>query len=182
MTAKHTIPEHHATAATHHAEAARFHRQASKHFETGEDPEHWAHQALLAHGHTLCAIESGNIACRFYASHGVHLPSKYSDRVVQFPSNALETAQTMGTILDGFQRHAVAADHHEEAAKHHGRASKHCLERNYSPAFREAQLATHHAQQSLFQSHEAAKQRVEDYFDLLLPNLSNLEQAGKVLA
>jgi hypothetical protein len=170
--------EHHALAATHHEHAAKFHRQASRHFESGKDPDHWAHQALVAHGHTLRAIESGSAARAYYQRQELSL-SQHSDAVIRFPSNALETAEAMGSILRGTQRHAVAADHHEEAARHHARASKHCMARNYAPAAREALMACRHAQKSLYQSHEAAKQHIEAYFDLILPILLAPEKAGK---
>src|SRR5271170_1814435 len=104
MTAKHDSAEPHASAAIHHAAAARFHREASRHFQVGEDHAHAAHQALLAHGHGLRAMERGNQADAYYAT------------------------------LSVAEHHTAAANHHEQAARHHGQAAKYREDEDYALA------------------------------------------------
>jgi hypothetical protein len=133
MTAKHDSAEPHASAAIHHAAAARFHREASRHYQVGKDHAHAAHQALLAHGHGLRAIERGYEASAYYAT------------------------------LNVSEHHAAAADHHEQAARHHGQAAKHRDEKDFALAAHEAQIAHGHAQHSVFHDNEAAKHHVEHY-------------------
>ena len=42
-------------AQSRHEQATSFHREASRHFETGKDYAHGAHQAWIAHGYGLQA-------------------------------------------------------------------------------------------------------------------------------
>jgi hypothetical protein len=153
--------DHHAAAAVHHIQAAQSHREASRHFEVGKDRAHWAHKALIAHDHTLRAIDCGNEARRHYGEHEKRVSKGSLDADMPFPANNIEMAEAMGTILRQNQQHAVAADHHLQAAHHHDQASRYCAARNYEPAVTETMHACRHAQQSLFHSREALRQNAE---------------------
>jgi hypothetical protein len=163
MTAKHRAAEHHASAAIHHEQAVRYHREASRHYQTGKDYAHAAHQALVAHGHALLAIDRGTEASKYYAEHDGNTLPKYPAPVPRFPAESLETPETMQTNLSGAEHHVAAADHHEQAAQHHRLASKHCDGKDYAMAVQEAQIAHRHAQHSVFNGNEAAKHHVEHY-------------------
>jgi hypothetical protein len=163
MTAKHRAAEHHASAAIHHEQAARYHREASRHYQTGKDYAHAAHQALVAHGHALQAIDRGNDASKYYAGHDGNALPNNPEPVPRFSAKTFETAGTTETNLSGAEHHAAAADHHEQAARHHGQASKHCDGKDYALAAHEAQIAHGHAQHSVFHGNEAAKHHVEHY-------------------
>jgi hypothetical protein len=156
MTARHRATEHHTAAAAHHAQAAMYHRESSKHYQIGKDYAHAAHQALIAHGHSLHAIDSSNEAGKYYAQHDG--TAKYPEPIARFTGKAL-----VETKLSGADHHAAAADHHEQAARHHDLACKHCDARDYGLAAHEAQVAHGHAQHSVFHGNEAAKHHVEHY-------------------
>ena len=159
MTATHGGAEHHASAVMHHGHAMRFHREASRHYQVGKDYAHAAHQALVAHGHTMQAIEHGQKASENYAEHGGNPLSKYLDRANG--ASAVVVATDLGASdLGGAGLHAAAADQAEQAGRHHARAAMHFEQEHYDVAAREAQLAYRHAQNSLFYSNEAAKHHV----------------------
>jgi hypothetical protein len=163
MTAKHGVTDHHTSAANHHQQAARFHREASKHFEIGKDYAHAAHQALIAHGHAVQAIHSGNEARRYYAEHnGNALPNSLQS-VLRFPVKSPEVAATVHSGLSGAEHHEAAAVHHEQAAQHHERAVKHHDENDDTLAVHEARIADDHAQRSVFHGDEAARHHTEHY-------------------
>jgi hypothetical protein len=161
MTTKRSKENYHESAADQHHHAAHFHREASQHFEAGKDREHWAHQAMAAHGHTLRALTHGHEALKQYDTLESAQPSIYPatpGTVVRFPANAREAAESMATNLQGTQWHGVAADHHEAAARHHDEASRYCIEKNFDLAAKEAEMAHRHALQSVFYSYEVVKQ------------------------
>jgi hypothetical protein len=163
MTAKNGATEHHTSAAFHHGQAAQFHHEASKHYQTGKDYAHAAHQALIARGHALHAIDRGNEARKYYAEHnGNALPSS-PQPVLHFPMKSLEATATGHPGLDGAEHHATAALHHEQAARHHGQAAKHYEQKEDALAAHEAQIADDHARRSVFHGDEAAKHHVEHY-------------------
>jgi hypothetical protein len=159
MTGKHKAAERHAAAAFHHGQAARSHREASIRYRGEKDYAQAAHQALVAHGHSLHAIEHGGEARKYYAERAANAPSKYPETVPRSPARSLESA----TDFSSAEHHAAAADHHEQAARHHVLASKHCEEEDYELAAQEAQIAHGHAQHSVFHGNEAAKHHVEHY-------------------
>ena len=64
MNTKHSKKGHLEAAALHHEQAARHHREASRHFEDGRDFVDAAHQAMMAHGHTLHAIDQAHAGSR----------------------------------------------------------------------------------------------------------------------
>src|SRR5476651_332982 len=101
MSENHGAAEHHNRAAMHHTLAARYHREASRHYQTGKDYAHAAHQALVAHGHALQAIDRGNDASKYYAGHNGNALPNYPEPVPRFSAKALETAGTMETNLSG---------------------------------------------------------------------------------
>jgi hypothetical protein len=73
MTAEDRAARHHASAATHHRHAMQFHREASHHYQIGKDYARAAHQALVAHGHTLKAIDHWQQAINDYSERGAYL-------------------------------------------------------------------------------------------------------------
>jgi hypothetical protein len=160
MTVNHNATEHHTSAAFHHQKAAQFHREASRHYELGKDYAHAAHQALIAHGHGLRAIDQGNAAGKYYAGQDGGLLGKYPEPIPLSPGKALET---MDIKLSGSEHHAAAADDHEHAAQHHLQAAKHLDEKDYELAAHEAQIAHRRAHFSIFHDDEAAMHHVEHY-------------------
>jgi hypothetical protein len=163
MTARHDAAGHLTSAAFHHKQAARFHREASRHHEIGKDYAHAAHQALVAHGHGLRAIDYGNDAGTYFAEHDRKALPKYPEAVPRFPLKSLEPKGTIRADLSGAEHHTAAADHHEQAARHHGQASKHYDAKEYMQAAHEMQIAQGHAQHSVFHGDEAAKHHVEHF-------------------
>ena len=163
MTARHWAAEHHASATNHHEQAARYHRDASRHYQVGQDYAHAAHQALIAHGHALLAIERGNEASRYYAEHDDRPLSGPADPAPHLPAKSIETPGTMTTNLSDVTHHAAAADHHDEAARHHGNAAGHGERKDFALAVEEAEMARGHARQAVFHGDEAAKHHAEHY-------------------
>lgn len=154
MTAKHGAAAHHAAASVHHGQAMQFHREASRHYQIGKDYAHAAHQALVAHGHTMQAMEHGQKASEDYAEHGGNPLPKYLDRAFG------ATAVVVATSLSAAEHHAAAADHDGQAAVHHDQAAVHFADHQYARAAAEAQIAHSHAQHSVFHGNEAAKYHV----------------------
>ena len=160
----------HMAAATHHTHAMRFHLMAGRHYQIGRDYAHAAYQALIAHGHTLRAMDHLQEAIDDYAEHDV-LPEqeisvvrrgdpwkKYMDRLL-----VASSVVTVATKLSGAEHHAAAAGHAEWAARHHGHAAIHCEGREFPLAARESQNAHDHALHSVFHGNAAARHYVE-YF------------------
>ena len=150
MTAKQGAAGHHASAVSHHGQAMQFHREAARHYQIGKDYAHAAHQALVAHGHTMQAMEHGQKAAEAYAEHGGNPLPKYLDRADATSEVALTAAE----------HHAAAAGHAEEAGRHHSQAAKYYADKEYTLAAKAAQTAHLHAQQSVFHGDEAAKYHV----------------------
>jgi hypothetical protein len=123
---------------------------------------HAAHQALVAHGHALQAVDHGNNAGTFAEHNGKALP-KYPEAVPRFPAKSLELAGTNPANLSGAEHHTAAAIHHEQAVRHHGQASKDYDAKEYAEAAHEAQIAHAHAQRSVFLGDEAAKHHLEHF-------------------
>ena len=163
MTARHLAAEHHQSAAFHHQQAAQFHHEASRHFETGKDYAHAAHQALLAHGHALRAFDGENAAGKYYKEHAPEAALKPEQSELHFAPKSAEDAKAGQTMLSGAEHHAAAADHHEQAARHNAEAAQHLNENNHDLAAREAQLAHRHAHYSVFHDDEAAMHYTEHY-------------------
>jgi len=141
MTERQGAAGHHASAATHHTQAADYHRSS-------------AHQALVAHGHTLHAIEDGRKAQEAYAQ----------------PEPAERTAATAPAAVaivpvtpSEAEHHLAAAQHDEHAAHHHGAAARYWEGKNYALAGHEAHIAHDHALHSVFHGNEAAMHHVEHY-------------------
>jgi len=143
MNTKHSKKEHLEAAASHHEQAGRLHREASRHFEDGKDFAHAAHQAMLAHGHALHAIERANEALKH---HGAPL--------VVPPATAPADSHAGAA-----QHHAFAAELHEQAARHMRNAAKH-FDEDRGAVAHETQLAFSLALRGLSHSNEAAKQHV----------------------
>ena len=57
MTLEQRAAANHTAAATHHIYARQFHLVAARHYQIGSDYAHAAYQALIAHGHTLRAMD-----------------------------------------------------------------------------------------------------------------------------
>ncbi|MGF6721158.1 hypothetical protein P3T43_000499 [Paraburkholderia sp. GAS41] len=144
MTTKPSKKEHLDAAASHHEQAGRFHREASRHFEDGKDFAHAAHQAMMAHGHTLHAIERANEAHKHQAGAPLVVP----------PTTATTDSNTSAA-----QHHAIAAELHEQAARHLRTAAKQ-FEQDRSAVAHETQVAATLALRGLSHSNEAAKQHV----------------------
>jgi hypothetical protein len=158
-----TLPQHTTTeshremAAAHHEQAARYHRAASRHFQSGKDYAHTAHEALLAHGHSLRALDFGRRATVTSA-----IPSKDRINLRNHQTLSLQSklpaAARSRLCANSAEHHCAAALHSEAAAEHEREASTHERALNLEAAAVEALLATQHGERSLFHSDEAAKQ------------------------
>ncbi|MGF6238542.1 MULTISPECIES: hypothetical protein [Paraburkholderia] len=144
MNTKHSKKEHLEAAASHHEQAGRLHREASRHFEDGKDFAHAAHQAMLAHGHTLHAIDRANEALKHHAGAPLAVPT------ADGPADSHAGAA---------QHHAIAAELHEQAARHLRNAVKH-FDEDRGAVAHDTQLALSLALRGLFHGNEAAKQHV----------------------
>jgi len=147
----------------HHTHAAQYHHESSRHYETGKDYAHAAHQALVAHGHALLGLKYGGAAHGHYAGHHLTDLPKPSD---SGPRVAIRSAEVVGMSPDGIgsaAHHVAAATHHEQAARHHLEAARLCAEKDYARAAHEAQMAHRHAHYSIFHDEEAAMHHVEHY-------------------
>ena len=156
MTANSQDGSHHLSAQPHHEQAARFHREASRHFEAGKDFAHAAHQALIAHGHALQALEFELAANVYYAGHAARKDAPDT------PSSNLHHAATdsKGNTNIGLscaEHHAAAAGLHEEACRHLSRVAGYFQKSKIGEAAREAKLALDLAVRAAFHSNEAAK-------------------------
>jgi len=156
VTANSQDGSHHLSAQPHHEQAARFHREASRHFEAGKDFAHAAHQALIAHGHALQALEIELAVNVYYAGHAARKD------VPDTPSSNLRHAATesegnTNIGLSCAEHHAAAAGLHEEACGHLSRVAGHFQKSKIGEAAREAKLALDLAVRAAFHSNEAAK-------------------------
>jgi hypothetical protein len=141
MSTKQSKKEHLIAAASHHEQAARFHHGASRHFEAGKDFAHTAHQAMLAHGHTLHAIAEAHDA----GAHNVNVPP-----LAPAPAGASANSALAA------KHHATAAELHLEAAQHMRHAAK-LFDQDRSAVAHDAQLALTLALRALSHGNEAAK-------------------------
>ncbi len=148
MTNEQGAAGHHASAATHHGHAMRFHLDSARHYQVGKDYAHAAHQALVAHGHALRAIDHGNAATRDESGRGAP------------PASFLDARKTP---RDGALYHAAAAEHHQQAEIHHGKAATHAAANDLSQEAEESLQAHHHAHEAMFYGDEAARHHVEHY-------------------
>ncbi len=149
MNTKHSKKERLEAAASHHERAGRFHREASRHFEEGKDFAHAAHQAMMAHGHALHAIDRANDAHKHNANTPLILP----------PSP--DSAESGATAA---QHHATAAKLHEQAALHLRNAARH-FDQDRGVVAHETQLALALALHALSHSNAAAMQHVSTSHD-----------------
>ncbi|MFL9864676.1 hypothetical protein PQR67_10905 [Paraburkholderia fungorum] len=141
MSTKHNKKGHLEAAASHHEQAARYHRAASRYFEPGQDHTHAAHQAMMAHGHTLHAIDQAHEA----GIHSANTP----------PVTAASTGATSDSANAG-KHHATAAELHDQAAQHMRHAVK-LFDQDRSAVAHDAQLALSLALRALSHGNEAAK-------------------------
>jgi hypothetical protein len=141
MNTKHSKKGHLEAAASHHEQAARYHREASRHFETGQDYAHAAHQAMMAHGHALHAIEQAHDA-------GAHSAST--------PPPTPAPAGSGADNENAAKHHATAAELHGQAAQHMRHAVK-LFDQDRSAVGHDAQLALSLALRALSHGNEAAK-------------------------
>ncbi|CAG4915564.1 hypothetical protein [Paraburkholderia saeva] len=141
MSAKHSKKVHLEAAASHHEQAARYHRGAARHFEAGQDYAHAAHQAMMAHGHGLQAIDEAHDA----GAHSTGTPP---------PAPASSGAGASGELAA--KLHATAAELHDQAAQHMRHAAK-LFEQDRSAAAHDAQLALSLALRALSHGNEAAR-------------------------
>jgi hypothetical protein len=138
---KHSKKGHLEAAASHHEQAARHHREASRHFEDDRDFAHAAHQAMMAHGHTLHAIDQAHAA----GAHSTNTPS------IPPPST--------GSVIDAAdvaKHHAAAVELHTRAAQHMRHAGK-LFDQDRSAVSHDAQLALSLALRALSHGNEAAR-------------------------
>jgi hypothetical protein len=163
MTETHRAAEHHIKAAAHHMQASRYHRESSRHYEIGKDYAHAAHQALVAHGHALRALRSGNDARLHYATHHLSNVTRAADPVAPAVRAPLEIVGSAPAALSAAEHHAAAATHHEQAARHHTEAARLAGNEKDAAAGHEAQTAHRHVHYSVFHDDEAAMHHVEHY-------------------
>jgi hypothetical protein len=126
-------------AASHHEQAARFHREASQYYEAGSDQDHAAHQAVLAQGHALHAIDESNVAVKH--------------------AGASSPAGSGESDLTAAQHHAAASELHVQAAQHLRRAVK-VFDTDRSAVAHETQVGFTLALRAIAHGNEAAKQYV----------------------
>lgn len=141
MNTKHSKKGHLEAAASHHEHAAQHHREASRHFEDGRDLGHAAYQAMLAHGHTLHAIDQAHDA----GAHSANTPSSTP------PSTGSSVA-----AADVAKQHAAAVELHTQAAQHMRHAVK-VFDQDRSAVSHDAQLALALGLRALSHSNEAAR-------------------------
>jgi hypothetical protein len=149
MNTKQSKKGHLEAAASHHEQAARFHREASRHFESGKDYDHAAHQAIMAHGHALHAIDEANCAVKHNAGPAPLVPPSTGSG-----DNSPSAAQ----------HHAAAAELHGQAATHLRHAAK-LFDEDRSAVAHDTQLAFSLALRAMSHSNEAAKQHVTSMRD-----------------
>jgi hypothetical protein len=140
MHTKHSKKGHLEAAASHHEQAARFHHEASRHFEAGKDYAHAAHQAMMAHGHALHAIDRAYEA----GAHGTSTP----------PMTPASTGSANNA--NAAKHHVTAAELHEQAALHMRHAVK-LFDQDRGAVAHDTQLALSLALRALSHSNEAAK-------------------------
>ncbi|WP_188130745.1 hypothetical protein [Paraburkholderia panacisoli] len=140
MSTKHSKKGHLEAAASHHEQAARHHREASRHFEDGRDFAHAAHQAMMAHGHTLHAIDEAHDA----GAHSANTPAMP-------PSTGAGVS-----AADVAKHHAAAVELHTQAAQHMRHAVK-LFDQDRSAVSHDAQLALSLALRALSHGNEAAR-------------------------
>jgi hypothetical protein len=154
--------DRHASAAANHRQAARHHGEASNHFQYGKDWAHAAHQAFLARGYALHAIDLGRGAGKQYGERRrTEVPNAAESKPLPWSPTSPPSPADI-TLGDG-GHHAAAAEHSEKAAYHHEQAAKLYEGKDYSSAAQEAEIAMGHAQSSVFHGDEAAKHHVEHY-------------------
>jgi hypothetical protein len=141
LNTKHSKKGHLEAAASHHEHAARHHREASRHFEDGRDFAHAAHQAMMAHGHTLHAIDQAHDA----GAHSANTPS------ITPPSSVSGVS-----AADVARHHAAAVELHTQAAQHMRHAVK-LFDQDRSAVSHDAQLALSLALRALSHGNEAAR-------------------------
>ncbi|WP_330868382.1 hypothetical protein [Paraburkholderia sp.] len=141
MSTKHNKKGHLEAAASHHEQAARHHREASRHFEAGRDFAHAAHQAMMAHGHTLHAIDQAHEA-------GAHSAAP--------PSITTPSTDSGASAADVAKHHAAAVELHTQAAQHMRHAIK-IFDQDRSAVSHDAQLALSLSLRALSHENEAAK-------------------------
>jgi hypothetical protein len=141
MTTKHSKKEYLEAAASHHEKAARYHREASRHFEAGKDYAHAAHQSMMAHGHTLHAIDQAHDA----GAHSASTP----------PITPAATGSGKNNEIAA-KHHATAAELHDQAALHMRHAVK-LFDQDRSAVAHDAQLALSLALRALSHGNEAAR-------------------------
>jgi hypothetical protein len=141
MSTKHSKKVHLEAAASHHEQAARYHRGASRHFEVGhQDYVHAAHQAMMAHGHALHAIDEAHHA-------GAHSAGAQPTTAAAGSGANSEAAAKL---------HVAATELHEQAAQHMRHAAK-LFDQDRSAVAHDAQLALSLALRALSHSNEAAR-------------------------
>jgi hypothetical protein len=161
MQAMRNETDHHASAAVHHILSMQAHVSASRHYQVGKDYAHAAHQALVAHGHALQALQRGQIASDNYAGHDGNPLMRMLGHAVAASSTS--TAVTSPISLDLAQRHLRAAEHHQFAAVHHAAAGQFHDGGHYVRAAHETRRALDHGKHGLFHGNEAARHHVEHY-------------------
>ncbi|WNC93216.1 hypothetical protein RI103_20590 [Paraburkholderia sp. FT54] len=139
MNTKQSKKGHLDAAASHHEQAARFHREASQYYEAGKDYDHAAHQAVLAQGHALFAIDESNLAAKHTGA--------------PLPPGSIDSGLTAA------RHHAAASDLHGQAAQHLRRAAK-LFDDDRSAVAHETQLGFSLASRALAHGNEAARQYV----------------------
>lgn len=141
MSTKHSKKSHLEAAASHHEQAARHHREAARLFEDGRDLAHAAHQTMMAHGHTLHAIDQAHDA----GAHSANTPATTP------PSN-----DSRVTAADVAKHHAAAVELHTQAAQHMRHAVK-LFDQDRSAVSHDSQLALSLALRALSHGNEAAR-------------------------
>jgi len=155
--------QNYASASAHHQRAAHCHQEASRHYRSGKDFAHAAHQALLAHGHALRAIDYANEAGKPNSKLTSQIPNGDICAASGPPITPLDATAILQKRLDGADHHMAAAEHHAEAAIHQGKAAAHFRERRYEAAAQEAQHARCHADHAIFHDDAGARHYAEHY-------------------
>ena len=155
--------QNYASASAHHQRAAHYHQEASRHYRSGKDFAHAAHQALLAHGHALRAMDFGHEAAKPHGKHTIECSRAGMPVATPLVAPLLDAPAILQKGLDGADHHMAAAEHHAAAAIHQGKAAVLFREKHYEEAAKEAQLAYRHAHHTVFHDDAGARHYVEHY-------------------
>jgi hypothetical protein len=157
MKTNHSANAQETLAPSSHEHAARLHIDASRHYVSGKDYSHAAHQALVAHGHALLALAQGQEVSDHYREKASIEMATVKEPFLHFDPISLGPSGIVQSSLHVAEHHEAAAELHEHAARYLRQATKHYEEGKVALAAHEAQAAHAIALCAIDHSNEAAK-------------------------